>query len=152
MQTVLDHRRANLRKLIDEWNGPLPLARKLGYANASFVVQMAGPNPSREVSEKTARMIEDKLGLDALWLDQPVTPAGNITVKRKRPREKAVEHSIDAGVISDVIRLVGQTAIDMGISLPPEKLAGVVAIVYDDIQASGELRPAFVQRLVRLTK
>lgn len=66
MQTTLDYRRENLRKLIEQWGGPLPLSKKLGYANASFLVQMAGPHPTREVSEKTARTIEMKLELPTL--------------------------------------------------------------------------------------
>lgn len=152
MQNMLDHRRANLRKLIEQWGGPLPLARKLGYKNASFIVQMAGPHPSREVSEKTARMIEAKLGLPALWLDQPPAPNGNKLLKKSKSSQTALEPHVDAGVISEIIRLVGQTAVDMGINLSPEKMAGVVSIVYDDMQVSGGMRPAFVQQLVQLTK
>lgn len=62
---VFKQRRENLRKLVKEWSGPNNLAAKLGYTNASYLVQMVGPNPIREVSEKTARKIETALGLSA---------------------------------------------------------------------------------------
>lgn len=35
------NRRENLRKLIEQWGGSSTLATKLGYSNASFLVQMA---------------------------------------------------------------------------------------------------------------
>lgn len=55
MNAAYNYGRENLRALVEQWGGPLPIARKLGYSNASFVVQMCGPNPTREVTEKTAR-------------------------------------------------------------------------------------------------
>jgi hypothetical protein len=51
-------RRTNLRALAAQWGGPTSLAKKLGHSNGSYLAQLIGPNPSREVSEKTAREIE----------------------------------------------------------------------------------------------
>lgn len=168
MQTTLDYRRENLRKLIEQWNGPLPLSKKLGYSNASFLVQMAGPHPSREVSEKTARAIEIKLQLPTLWLDQP-PPKKNASPKRinaengattkeagplqmKQNVTKVGDATVDVGIVSEVIRVVGQTSEDMGVALAPAKLASVVMMVYDDVLKGGELRTAYVQQLVQLLK
>ena len=67
-------RRANLRKLVADSGGPTLLAQRLGYRNPSFIVQMTGPSPIREVSEKTARRIEASLGLPPLTLDREEQP------------------------------------------------------------------------------
>ena len=50
-----DTRLANLRALLKEWDGPTNLSKRLGYRSPAFLVQIAGPNPSRTLSEKTAR-------------------------------------------------------------------------------------------------
>ena len=69
MPTVYEYRRENLRRLIEQWHGPGALGAKLGYSNASFLVQMCGPNPTREISERTARKGERTLDLPVWWLD-----------------------------------------------------------------------------------
>ncbi len=162
MQTTLDYRRENLRKLIEQWNGPLPLAKKLGYKTASFLVQMAGPNPSREVSEKTARDVEEKLALPTMWLDQEhakhnskkaVGAAAHIRPSAPKHHEtKVSDNTVDVGVISQVIRVVGQAAEDAHVHFSPEKLANVVLMVYDDVQITGEVRVQYVQQLLQLLK
>lgn len=63
MVTVYDVRRTNLRRLMQQWGGPTALAAHLGHSNGSYLAQLAGPNPKREVGERTARQIEAKLGL-----------------------------------------------------------------------------------------
>lgn len=52
-----------------DMGGPQSLALKLGLANPSFISHLAGPNPTRTVTEKAARKIEGDLGLEPLWLD-----------------------------------------------------------------------------------
>lgn len=61
-------RRNNLRRLAEQ-HGATILAERLGYASPSFLSQMIGPNPTREVSERTARVIEHSLGLEPGWMD-----------------------------------------------------------------------------------
>lgn len=61
-------RRNNLRRLAEQ-HGALVLSERLGYASASFLSQMIGPNPSRDVSERTARSIEHTLDLEPGWMD-----------------------------------------------------------------------------------
>jgi hypothetical protein len=72
MQKVFEARRANLRTLAEKHEGIGKLAEKLGYANSSFLSQLIGPNPTRDVTEKNARKIEAALGLPALWMDTAV--------------------------------------------------------------------------------
>lgn len=62
------YRRENLRALIKE-HGANRLARKIGYSNASYLSQMAGPAPIRNITESTARKIEEALDLQPFSLD-----------------------------------------------------------------------------------
>lgn len=138
--SAVENRRANLRLLIQQWDGPGNLAAKLGYTNASFLVQMAGPNPTREVTEKTARSFEKKLDLPAGWLDRP--PA------KSKPSAAAV----DTTLVVDVIRLVGHEVEDSGVVLSPSKFADLVALVYADAAQAGSVRAEFVKQLIQLAR
>lgn len=69
LSAVFDTRRANLRLLADRYDGPSQLAAKLQLRHPSYLSQLIGPNPSRDISERTARAYEEKLGLAAGWLD-----------------------------------------------------------------------------------
>ena len=66
--TTLINRRTNLRRLANTY-GWTELAKRLGYRQPSFLVQMAGPNPTRKVSEGSARDFERVLGLPEGSLD-----------------------------------------------------------------------------------
>ena len=68
LSQIASTRRANLRRLADE-HGATALATKLGWQSVSFLTQMIGPNPCRTVTERTARVIEHRLGLEPGWLD-----------------------------------------------------------------------------------
>lgn len=137
---IFEYRRANLRNLIEKWHGPLTLSKKLGYSNASFLVQMCGPNPTREVTEKTARKIEDVLGLPAGWLDD--TPGHN---------ERAA--AVDMSLVSMAIRSVMQTADEERIQLSPTKLGDIVAFVYRDAESNDNIvRPEYVKQILQLAK
>jgi hypothetical protein len=57
MLDVYRTRRENLRDLSRSWGGPTSLAKKLGHSNGSYLAQLIGPHPSRDVSEKVARII-----------------------------------------------------------------------------------------------
>lgn len=137
---VYEVRRENLRRLIEQWGGPKALGVKLGYKNASFLVQMAGPNPNREITEATSRKIEQSLDLPAAWMDQ-VHPESTGPVQ--------VDHTL----ISRVIKAVVQTADDMRVTMDPSKLGDVVSMVYDDAETNGgTVRADFVRRLVQLLR
>lgn len=137
--TVLDNRRENLRRLIEQWHGPGPLASKLGYSNASFIVQMAGPNPTREVTEKTARKIELALNLPRLWLDEP-------------PPSNGTSPTVDTKLLIDIVKVVGNMAVDIGVTLTPDKLADFVALAYEDAQEHRGLRTDFIGRILQLLR
>ncbi|MFJ1253407.1 hypothetical protein [Cupriavidus sp. CuC1] len=69
LSAVFDARRANLRLLASKHESISGLAAKLHMRHPSYLSQLIGPNPQRNVSERTARAFETRLGLPAGWLD-----------------------------------------------------------------------------------
>lgn len=146
-------RRDNLRTLCDIHGGGAALARKLGYKTASFMSQMAGPRPTREVTEKSARAIEEALELARGTMDiegwdptagaapvAPAAPVGAITPS-------------NTAVITDVIRLIGQVSESENVTVPPLKLPDMVAMTFADaMDRDGVPRASFVKQLVHLLK
>jgi len=118
------------------------LSKKLGYSNASFIVQMTGPNPTREVTEKTARKIEQTLDLPIGWLDHQNNGHNGDTLS-----------TVDVSLVSKVTRVVAQHAEDERIRMTPEKLGNMVALVYSDAQSHGNnIRQEFVKFVIQLVK
>lgn len=137
---VYERRREHLRLLIEQWGGPGALARKLGYKNSSFLVQMCGPSPTREVTEHTARRIEQALALPTGWLDD------------HSDNKAAVPH-VDMSQVATIIRVLVQTAEDEGIKLTPAKLGDLVALVYQDAEAhDNKIRQDFIDKVLQLVK
>lgn len=124
-------RLANLRALIEQWEGAGNLARKLGYTNASTLAQMAGRNPSRPITEKMARKIEADLELPANWMDST-------------HRADAVDHS----QVSKAIQAVGLALQEAGKNIDPAKLADVVSVVYEFSEGKPAIELA--RRIVKL--
>lgn len=137
MRNVYDKRRDNLRELMHTWGGPTSLAKKLGHANGSYLAQLAGPHPSRDVSEKTAREMEVKLGLTLGWLDDDHN--GN-------PRQ------LDDEALSTCVRGVAAALRDAGLRPNPDQMSDLVALAYEHAKLIGRCDETFIQRLVRLTK
>jgi len=131
-------RRENLRRLIDKHGGVSALARKLGYPNNSYVSQLAGAGKhSRTIGEKTARMIEEKLGLEQWTLDQA-------------PGERTPFTGTDRALIASVVLAIEEELERHNRSLSPKKRAALVAEVYEHSAAKGEIDRAFLERLVSL--
>lgn len=138
MPSTYDIRRDNLRKLIREWHGPTSLAKKLGHSSGSYLAQLAGPNPSRDISERTAREIESKLDLPSGWMDRE--NANNLHPSR----------SLDEAGISDAVRLVSSCLRDAGLRPDPEKTAMLVTLVYERRVDTGAVDESYVKRLIKL--
>lgn len=135
-------RRANLRRLIEQWGGPTTLAKRLGHASGSYLAQLAGPNPSREVNEKVARSIEQALDLPANWLDQQHNGNGSNSASRKR--------DVDVTMVSRVIELASAALGKHQVAA--STLAELVALVYEHAQGHGAIDERYLQRLVNLIK
>jgi hypothetical protein len=122
-----ENRRENLRRLIKDADGPKNFAAKLGYANPSFLVQMAGPHPSRVVTDKTARRFEAKLGLPDGALDWPVENKGRAPASvRVVSKPDPAPASGDTALTMDVIQLVARTCAAENLQLPPLRFADIV--------------------------
>lgn len=137
MRSVYDQRRENLRDLIRTWGGPTSLAKKLGHSNGSYIAQLAGPHPSREISEKVAREMESNLGLPLGWLDQE--HGGNA-----RP--------LDDAALGACVRAVAAALRDVGHRATPDQMADLAALAYEHTKLVGRVDEAFITKLVRLTK
>jgi hypothetical protein len=137
MQSVYALRRTNLRKLMTEWGGPTSLSKKLGHSNGSYLAQLIGPHPSREISEKVAREMERKLGLPIGWLDQE--HAGN-------------GRQVDDETLSACVRAVAAAIRDAGLKPDPDAYANLVGLVYEHTQLTGRVDEPFIQKLIGLIR
>lgn len=62
-------RRLRLQQLVGQ-HGASYIADKMKWKGTTFVSQMCGPNPTRPITEHTARRIEFELKLPHLSLDR----------------------------------------------------------------------------------
>lgn len=124
-------RKVRLKQLIGSSGGATALAKKLNYANASFLVQMAGPNPTREISEKWARNTEAKLGLESGWFDQSI-------------------ETNDSADAVNILREVINESQRLGISIPTPKIPDLVGFVIKHSATANDKN--FLQELLLLFK
>ena len=122
----------NLKVLLVQWGGPTVLARKLQYSGPSYLSQLLSGN--RPFTEKTARTIEAALDLPNLWLDRP----HNMTT------------DIDPDLLSDVVAKVS-AALPPKATIAPRQVSEVIAMVYENAKATGQVDEDYIQRLIRLT-
>lgn len=136
-------RRENLRHLIKIRGGANALAKALGYANASFLSQMAGPNPMREVTEKTARQIEESLGIAPGVLDT-VDPdiSYPMSVASMPPEWMDLSQAIQASF--------GELDAERLRQLSREKFLTVCQMIFDEHQREGVVSADFAKRIALL--
>lgn len=137
MFNIYEIRRVNLRALIGQWGGPTSMSRKLGHANGSYIAQIAGPNPSRDISEKTAREIEGKLGLPLGWMDQD---------------HPTTEQKLNDQALTDVVRAVATVLRDAGLRPDPETYGTLVQLAYDRAKLTGRIDENYIQKLTTLAR
>ena len=148
MTTINEIRLANLRALMEE-HGATNLAVELGYSQPSFLSQMAGPTPSREITEKTARKFEKSLGLETGYFDRPLPPDHEDSVIGSG----SVEIAPKIGHVVDLVRLLGAIYIEEEVVLVADKFAEVFSLAYTDAMEHGITpRPDYIRQLVRLLK
>jgi hypothetical protein len=130
-EDVFANRRGNLRALIIQHEGATNLAKLLGYSSPSYLSQMVGPNPTRQITEKVARQVERKLLLPDGWLD-------------KKPTTYQVK--VDEQQIGALVLLVGQILKENSISVTPEQFANLVTLA-NEREAIDE---TYIRRLINL--
>jgi hypothetical protein len=143
--TVFDVRRNNLRQLAAEWGGPTMLALKLGHASGSFMSQIAGPHPRRDISEKVARKIERTLKLQRGWLD----------VDRRRGAPPAVAPSptaVDPDLLVSVTQAVLFEVQQADGKAMMAKVPELVSLAYKHASDAGAVDASFIRHLIRLLK
>lgn len=134
---------ANARLAIERAGGVGQVAAKMGYANASFLVQMFGPNPTRPASEKTVRKMETVLGL----------PAGSLDKTQSVQLPPAAATQIDAQQLTQMIQMVNRLAAEEGVKLSTDRFASLVAMAYEEsAEHQGQPREGKIRQVVQLLK
>jgi hypothetical protein len=131
-------RRARLRRLINEYGGQLPLARAIGQFGASYLTQLAGPHPTRAVSEMFARKVERALDLPYGWMDR----------EHDAPPDGAAPAAPGAAPWRGIAEIVGAVLVRLDarrLRLSPEQIAALV-------DAAQAVDPAHLDRLIRLVE
>jgi transcriptional regulator with XRE-family HTH domain len=128
-----DVRRKNLKLLIEQYEGPAALARKLGVTT-SYISQLV--KARRPISERTARDIEMTLRLTHGWFDGPAARGIKGPV------------AIDLSALSKSLERVLGEMDRTGRKMPPVKLADVVIFVYQETAKGATVD---VPALLRLT-
>lgn len=136
MLSVYETRRTNLRLLVKEWGGPTSLSKKLGHTNGSYLAQLIGPHPTREISEKVAREIEGKLGLPLGWLDN--NHDGRVPV--------------DDNALAECVRATTTAVREAKAHPSPDTFGTLVGLVYDQYRLLGRVDETFILKLVKLIK
>lgn len=142
---------ANVRKLIEARGGHRAFAEFVGIPS-SYLSQMVGDardpdNPLRRrnvVSERKARQIEEKCGLDKYSLDQPLEEDEDARV------EVAPAKAVDETLISRAIRATMEVIEAEGVQLKPTKIGDIADIVYAEAQLTGTIRNDFIKKLLKL--
>lgn len=146
---ILEIRRQHLRKLMKDVGGT-ELAQALGYRQSSFLSQMAGPNPTRDITEKTARAYEHTLNLPAGYFDAPVTQA---EPSAPAAALAGMETADMIAMMLTATRQLGAICEAENVVLPPSKFANVLALVLrDTVDHGGTLREAHIREVVELLK
>lgn len=137
MPNVFELRRESLRRLMQQWGGPTSLAKKLGHSNGSYIAQLAGPHPSRDVSEKVAREIEHKLQLPDGWMDRA---------------HKGEPGQPETGLLIDVVAAVQDALDSAGVKMTKGNFTEMVELVYERSVEAGGVDLAYLRRLIKLVK
>ena len=137
---------ANARKAMEAVGGVNKAAAKMGYANAAFLSQIFGPNPTRSPTVKTMRRLEKALELEEGSLDKEPLP--------ELPVQSAVVTTqIDPGQLAQVITLVNRLLEEEKVSLPTDRFANLVAVAYDEAaEHAGQARESKLRQVVRLLR
>lgn len=167
--TVGETRRKNLRAIIEKQGGVSKLSRQMGYSNPSFLSQMAGPKPTREITEKSARKLEAAMDLPMGALDrdetvfpgdaqadaQPApgsTPAIAPALTQPSASSPGTSLNGSAALVAEVVRLVGGACEAERVAPSMSKFADVVAIVYQDAMGGAKPSEEKARLLARLLK
>lgn len=131
---------ANLRAVAARYEQQNDLAKALDWT-PSYLSQLIGPNPSRPITERTARSIEQTLKLAPGLLDAEGPPP-------------EVRDAVSGDLLDDVMIKVDSALRDAGVRLPEEKYRHLVSHLYRTASSRGadKVERADVEALIRLVK
>jgi|APEBP8051073220_1049391.scaffolds.fasta_scaffold04791_5 hypothetical protein len=141
---------ANARRAIERVGGTSKAAEMLGYANASYLSQMFGPNPGRVPTEKIVRRMEQAFGLPEGELDRPLADAQPPVTASGGRRSNS---QIDTAQLSRMISLVNKLATEERVQLDGDRFASLVAIAYEEsAEHAGHPSESKLRQVVQLLK
>lgn len=169
---IYEIRKANLRVLMEDAGGPNNLAKRLSLSNPSFLSHLAGPRPTRTITEKTARKIESTMGLTENWLDSPL--GSRITYASVKPKLQLIAETPprfdeDSPANSPVVNpqqslKTPEVALDqtrlalcvekvllVGETLSPKQMSKIITVIYSSAQKVEDLDNT-IQSLVDLAR
>lgn len=153
MATIYQIRRDNLRQYLRDNGGPKSAAKLLGYANASYLSHLAGPTPTREMKEETAREFEQKLTLPVGWFDTERDMRGDpiVALPIRPPKVEKPEYEVHSMLDSDRLTLCLQLVADLSAGkLSMKKHSELVTMAYEEKSKTPAELKQFVERMLRL--
>lgn len=136
----------NARLAFEREGGVGSVAKRMGYSNSSFLVQIFGPNPNREPTEKTMRKIEKALGLPTGALDKPVF--GPLAAE---PPPKGTPAVLNREVLTQVIELVNKLVNEERVNMNAERFSSLIVMAYEDAaDHGGAVRESKMRQVVQL--
>ena len=112
------------------------VAEKLGYKNSAYISQLIGKNPIEQLSERTAREMENKLGLPPGSLDSPIGEQAN---DRSSTSLTEALTSLVEGLSPDTLN-----------SLPSEIFGQLCALIFTQHRQGNQLSDEFVNQIIKL--
>lgn len=157
---VFEIRKVNLQALA-EIHGAANLSAKLGYRQPSFLSQMIGPNPTRQLSEKNARQYEEVMGLPAGYLDRPLFPhtetqaaaevdQGVVVTVEAMP--DLVPEAASIALLKDTIQTVARLIKAENVEITVDQFAKLLVIELADAAKSGIVRESHVKQMLEMLK
>lgn len=145
---------ANARRAIERAGGVIEVARMLGYANGSYLLQMFGPSPSRLPTEKFVRRLEHVLGLPDGDLDKPVEGLLPPAAAPASPgRDQGSPTALDVSQLRRTISLVGKLIDEEHVVLSGDRFAALVALAYEEsAEHAGHPSENKLRQVVQLLK
>lgn len=165
-EDIYEVRLKHLNDLIATW-GQAGLARKMGWSQTTSVSLFV--QRKRQISEKTARKVEEVFGLPYGSMDYPEdikakaimrpAPSASDMPMFSRKAEgftpSLAEPSvfdINIPMVQEAITLVAHALEAEGIQIKPEKLSALVSLVLMDASAKGAIDNDYVTTVVSLLK
>jgi len=156
VSTIYEIRRENLKALIRQ-HGNQEVAVRAGYPNGSFLSQMTGPQAIRQVSEKTARRVEEALALPVGWMDthrdeygktvEAAAPEGNSPPPVSEPIPLLM---VDHERFAVCAAAVSNAMVNLGAKLSTKKFTTIVTMLMERTDLSEPALFALAETLVKI--